>query len=106
MFHFFLGIVTLFCGIQVIALEPVLAQESVEEIDAEIDRLTDLSNRYKSAAARHENDAMRWQFTQEYKQDAKRAFVQADKERALAKKLDEQINALELHKAELLKRGS
>ncbi len=81
------------------ALSP---QEELAQIDEEIKKLEDLRDRRLSAAARAEDQGMRWQFMQNQKQEAKRAFQRADDNRQAAKELQERIDALKKRRTYLV----
>lgn len=85
------------------AEEPISPQQELDHINRELKQLTDLKNKYKAAAVRHQDDGMRWQFMEDYKQEAKRAFQQADFELEMVQQIQVRINYLEKQKAELLK---
>jgi hypothetical protein len=78
-------------------------QEELQQINKQLDDLKDLRDRYDASATRHENDAMRWQFEQNLKQESRRAYKQAELDRAAEKKIQVQIDELEARKAEILK---
>lgn len=83
--------------------EDTSSQQQLEQIDEELKQLNDLKNRYKAAATRHEDEGIRWQFTQNQKQEAKRAFQRAEMERQMVNEIQIRIDYLEEQKALLLK---
>jgi predicted metal-binding transcription factor (methanogenesis marker protein 9) len=78
-------------------------REELKRIDDEIERAEDLKNRYLAAARRAEDEGMRWQFMQNEKQEAKRAFQRAEDKRKAAEMLRMRIDVLKARKAEILK---
>ena len=78
-------------------------REELREIDEEIDNAEDLKARYLAAARRAEDQGMRWQFMQDQKQEAKRAFQRAEEKKQAAKMLDARIAALKARRAQILK---
>ncbi|MBS0653762.1 MAG: hypothetical protein JSR39_09615 [Verrucomicrobia bacterium] len=78
-------------------------QEELKQIDAETDQLYDLKNRYKASEARHNNNAMRWQFQQNMKQESRRAYQQAELDREMQNQIQARIDYLDARKAEILK---
>ena len=78
----------------------------LKEIDEEIKKCEDLRDRHLAAASRAEDQAIRWQFMQDQKQEAKRAFQKADDKRKEAALLQDQINVLNERKAQILKEHS
>lgn len=77
-------------------------REELKQIDEEMKRAQDLKNRYLSEAARAEDNALRWQFQQHLKQEAKRAFERAELKRQAAQMLQARIDVLEARKAQIL----
>lgn len=82
----------------------ITPREELDHINRELKQLHDLKNKYKAAATRHQDDGMRWQFMEDYKQEAKRAFQQADLEFEMVQQIQVRIEYLEQQKAELLKK--
>jgi hypothetical protein len=90
--------------------EKIFAQEELEldwrtelqQIDAELKELQDEKNRYLAAARRYDDQGMRWQFQQNQKQEAKRAFHMADIKRQAADMLQARIDALNARKTQIL----
>lgn len=78
-------------------------RERLKEINDEIDKTEDARAKYLSAAARAEDQGMRWQFMQDQKQEARLAFQRADDFRKAAKMLQAHIDALNKEKAQILK---
>jgi hypothetical protein len=78
-------------------------QEQLQQTNGELKQLYDLKGRYKAAAARHEDEGNRWQFMQNQKQEAKRAYQRADMEREMVREIQVRIDYLEGQKADLLK---
>ena len=78
-------------------------REEIRQIDQEIKTSEELRDRHLAIARRAEDQGMRWQFTQNQKQEAKRAFQKADANKKEAALLQEQIDLLNKRKAQLLK---
>lgn len=78
-------------------------QEEIEQIDSETKQLKDLKGRYEASEARHNNNAMRWQFEQNMKQEARWAYQQAELDREMQKQIQARIDALDARRAEILK---
>ncbi len=76
--------------------------QELKQIDEEIERSENLKNRYLGAAARAEDEGMRWQFQQNQKQEAKRAFQRADEKRQAAAMMQERIDQLKARRAQIL----
>lgn len=74
----------------------------LQQINAELKELNDERNRYLAAARRYEDQGMRWQFQQNEKQEAKRAFEMADTKRQAANMLQARIDALNARKTQIL----
>ena len=74
----------------------------LQQIDEEIKRAEDLKNRYLAAARRAEDEGMRWQFQQNQKQEAKRAYERADDKKQAAKMMQARIDVLNARKAQIL----
>jgi hypothetical protein len=77
-------------------------REELRQIDDEIKRARDLKDRYLAAARRAEDQGMRWQFMQNEKQEAKRAFQMAEDKKQAAEMLQARIDALNARKAQIL----
>lgn len=99
-----LGTTALFLTVPTIAQQerPADWREELKQIDAEIESAEDLKNRYLAAARRAEDQGMRWQFSQDQKQEAKRAFQRADEKKQAAQMLQKRIDALKARKAQIL----
>lgn len=82
--------------------KPLDWREELKQIDDEIKRSEDLRDRYLSAARRAEDEGMRWQFQQNQKQEAKRAFQRADEKKQAAAMLQARIDGLKARKAQIL----
>lgn len=78
-------------------------REELRQIDEEIQKTEDLRDRHLATARRAEDQAMRWQFMQNQKQESKRAYERADANKREAALLQEQIDLLNKRKAQLLK---
>lgn len=78
-------------------------REELSLLDEEIEKSEDLKNRHLATARRAEDQGMRWQFMQNQKQEAKRAFERADANKREAALLQEQIDLLNKRKAQILK---
>ena len=74
----------------------------LQQIDAEIKELTNEKNRYLAQARRLDDQGMRWQFQQNQKQEAKRAFEMADTKKQAAEMLQARIDALNARKTQIL----
>ncbi len=100
-----LGTTALFWITSPQALEEAAQDWRVElkQIDAELKSAEDLRNRYLADARRAEDQGMRWQFMQNQKQEAKRAFERAENKKQAAQMLQKRIDALNARKAEILK---
>ena len=91
------------------ALEPVPDQEALTweeelaQIDSEIEELSKMKEGYEGLAALHEDQGMRWQFMQNEKQEARRAFMKAEEEREIAQMLQERIDDLKARRAQILR---
>jgi hypothetical protein len=77
-------------------------QTELKQINDEIKRAEDLKKRYLAAAARADDEGMRWQFQQNQKQEAKRAFERADDKRQAAQMMQARIDALNARKMQIL----
>lgn len=99
-----LGATGLSLGTALMAQEeqPVDWREELRQIDEEIKSAEDLRNRYLAAAARAEDQGMRWQFMQDQKQEAKRAFQRADEKKQAAKMLEARIDVLNARRSQIL----
>lgn len=100
-----LGTTALFWMTASLALEEASQdwREELTQIDAELKSAEDLKNRYLADARRAEDQGMRWQFMQNEKQEAKRAFERADSKKQAAQMLQKRIDVLNARKAEILK---
>lgn len=78
-------------------------RSELEHIDASIKTLAEERDRFLAAAAREEDKGMRWQFMQDQKQEAKRAFQRADANKEAAAQVQAQIDALNARRMQLLK---
>ena len=77
-------------------------KQELKQIDDEIKRAEDLKDKYMAAARRAEDEGMRWQFMQNEKQEAKRAFQRAEDKKKAAQMLQARIDVLNARKAEIL----
>lgn len=77
-------------------------REELKLIDEEIERSENLKNKYLAAAARAEDEGLRWQFQQNQKQEAKRAFQRAEEKRQQAAMMQERIDKLNARKTQIL----
>jgi hypothetical protein len=82
--------------------EPTKQQE-IEAIDRKIDDLEQQRNHYKASAARHLDQADRWQFNSELYLETRREYELAEKDLQKIEVIDKQIHELKLRKEELLK---
>jgi hypothetical protein len=85
------------------AQETLDYKAELQQINEEIKKCEDLRDRHLSAAARAQDQGMRWQFMQDQKQEAKRAFEREDANRKEAAALQNQIDLLNKRKAQILK---
>jgi DNA repair exonuclease SbcCD ATPase subunit len=81
-------------------------REELREINEEIKNAEDLRDRYLAAARRAEDQGMRWQFMQDQKQEAKRAFERADEKKKAAKMLEARIKTLKARRDQILQEHS
>jgi len=101
-----------FCGVLSLSLtapqstlegeQPLSWREELRAIDEEIKQAQDLQRRYLAAARRAEDDGMRWQFMQNQKQEAKRAFQRAEEKKQAAQMLEARIDTLNARKEQIL----
>jgi hypothetical protein len=81
---------------------PLDWRTELQQIHTELRQLEDEKNRYLAAARRAEDEGMRWQFQQNEKQEARRAFERADVKRQAAQMLQGRIDALNARKVQIL----
>lgn len=86
--------------------QPMDWKEELKQIDNEIKVTEDQRDRYLAAARRAEDEGMRWQFMQNQKQEAKRAFQRAEDKKQAAAMLQGRIDALNARKAQILQENS
>ncbi|WP_420422416.1 hypothetical protein [Simkania sp.] len=93
-------------GIQALVKElpPDQWKQEVENIDNTIKKLSDLRDKELAKAARRQNDGDRLQFQSNNLLDAKRAWADADASREIAARYQQEIDQLEVRKAELLQK--
>ena len=93
-------------GIQALVKElpPDQWKQEVENIDGAIGRLSDLRDKELARAARRQNDGDRLQFQSHNLLDAKKAWAEADASREIAARYQQEIDQLEIRKADLLKK--
>ena len=77
-------------------------REELRQIDDELKEAQDLRNRYLAEARRAEDQGMRWQFTQDQKMEAKRAFQIADAKKEAAQMLQARIDVLNARRTQIL----
>jgi hypothetical protein len=77
-------------------------REELRRIDEEIREAKDQRDRYLAAARRAQDDGMRWQFMQDQKQEAKRAFQRAEDKKQAAQMLQARIDVLNARKVQIL----
>ncbi len=82
--------------------QPLDWRQELKQIDDEIKRAEDLKDKYLAAARRAEDEGMRWQFMQNEKQEAKRAFQRAEDNKKAAQMLQARIDVLKARKAQIL----
>ncbi|MBS0620884.1 MAG: hypothetical protein JSS61_05450 [Verrucomicrobia bacterium] len=73
----------------------------IEDIDRQINELQSLKDKYLAAARRHEAQGQRWQF-QNLKQEARKAYEEAQHEREVAEEIQSRIDGLNARKQILL----
>jgi len=93
-------------GVQALVkqLPPDQWKQEVENIDNAIKRLTDLRDKELARAARRQNDGDRLQFQSQNLIDAKRAWAEADASREIAERYQQEIDQLQVRRANLLKK--
>ncbi len=104
-----MGTAALFYVTEALALErtpPPDWKGELTKIDEELKKTEDLRDKALASARREEDKGMRWQFMQNEKQEAKRAFEQADAKKQEAQMLQKKIDQLNARKAQLLKEDS
>lgn len=77
-------------------------KEDVEDIDKEIDKLVNQRNLYLAKATRLQNQGDRLQFENNNLIDARRAWQQAQINREIATRIQEEIDALEERRQKIL----
>jgi hypothetical protein len=82
--------------------QPLDWREELKQIDEEIKQSEDLKNRYLAEARRAEDKGMSWQFQQDQKQEAKRAFERADQKKQAAEMMQARIDQLKARRAQIL----
>lgn len=84
-------------------LSPTQWRKEIEAIDQAVGVLTDLRNKELARAARSQDQGDRLQFQFPNLIDARRAWAEADKSRAVAARYQEEINKLAVRKQEILR---
>ena len=79
-------------------------KEEYDRNNKELEQLRDLKNRYKASAARHEDEADRWQFQNNLTLEARRARQQAEFDRQMEGQIQQRIDYLNARQAEILKK--
>lgn len=100
------GTAALFYVVEVLAQEATTSLDwrgELKEIDKELKEAEALRDKSLAEARREEDKGMRWQFMQNEKQEAKRAFEKADTKKQAAQMLQQRIDQLNARKAQLLK---
>ncbi|MDN3507439.1 MAG: hypothetical protein P0S94_00795 [Simkaniaceae bacterium] len=77
-------------------------QGQVDELDEEIDRLTNQRNLYLAKATRFQNQGDRLQFDRNNLLDARLAWQQAEINREIAGRIQQEIDILETKRAKIL----
>jgi len=77
------------------------SQDEMAKIDAQIEELKDLQDKYRSSMKRHADNALRWQFQNENYLDARRAWDQAAQDKQKIQEIQDQIDDLENRKKKL-----
>jgi hypothetical protein len=101
-----MGTAALFYVTEALAFEqtpPPDLKGELTEIDEELKKTENLRDKALAAARREEDKGMRWQFMQNEKQEAKRAFERADAKKQEAQVLQQKMDQLNARKAQLLK---
>lgn len=95
-------------GISAVSAEKrVTLQSKIASIDDQIEDLEEMKRGYESKALRHEDQALRLQFNQEWNLEVRRHLELADENRAKAAVLQQEIDRLkEKRKALLDQRGA
>ena len=78
-------------------------RQQIEQIDEEIAELKTMKRGYESKAIRHENLAEMMQFESEYTLEIRQQYKLADQNRAIANRIQQDIDRLEAKKQALLK---
>ncbi len=86
--------------------QPLDWKEELKQIDDEIKATENQRDRYLAAARRAEDEGIRWQFMQNQKQEARRAFQRAEDKKQAARMLQGRIDALNARKAQILQENS
>jgi cell fate (sporulation/competence/biofilm development) regulator YmcA (YheA/YmcA/DUF963 family) len=81
---------------------PIDWQQELRQIDSEIKQCEELRDRYLAEARRAEDQGMRWQFMQNQKQEAKRAFQRAEDKKQAAQMLQTRIDSLNARRTQIL----
>lgn len=103
-----LGVIVLFSGIEakeqhfkVSTSVEASSKNELAEIDKEIDKLTNQRNLYLAKATRLQNQGDRLQFESNNLIDARRAWQQAQINREIATRIQEEIDQLEVRKKKI-----
>ncbi len=102
-FGFFLLLALFSMGKGVLALQKSSWEKEVEQIDRQIEDLTDRKKGLESQALRHENQAQRLQFRQGELSTARKHWKIADQKRAKAAKIQKKIDKLEEKKKQIIR---
>lgn len=84
-------------------IENVPWQDQITQMNVQIAELKETQDRYRSSVEKNINNAMRWQFQNENYADARRAWEKVAAEKQKVKEIQEQIDDLEIRKAEILR---
>lgn len=77
-------------------------QEQVKLLDAQIEELQEKKRGYEARALRHEDLAVQLQFENDMYLDMRRQIQLADENRAKAEQIQQQIDALEQKRSEII----
>jgi hypothetical protein len=91
-----------FTGPNLFAQEESDWRQELQQINTELKQLTNEKNRYLAQSRRLEDQGLRWQFQQNQKQEAKRAFEMSDTKKQAAQMLQARIDVLNARKAQIL----
>jgi hypothetical protein len=76
-------------------------EKQIDQIDQQIEQLEEMKRGYESRALRAENQATRLQFQDQYVLETRRYWEIAEENRAIAEKIQEEIDRLQIEKQNL-----